>query len=132
MAGPMIVEASEPTLISRAPISKTSFQQDVLDCFSFLKRGERHSPPTTNSIASGSNRRLFLKPILHRHHNTMDPCIDAVPYRWPHDSSFDPKTTALVIIDMQKDCKYSTFILEIFSNHNIPFNSFMIISSPHF
>jgi hypothetical protein len=26
------------------------------------------------------------------------------PYAWPHDSSFLKSTTALVIIDMQRDC----------------------------
>ena len=30
--------------------------------------------------------------------------IEAVPYDWPHDASFSRFTTALVIIDMQKDC----------------------------
>jgi hypothetical protein len=34
----------------------------------------------------------------------MQPRIEASPYLWPHDSTFDQKTTALVIIDMQKDC----------------------------
>jgi hypothetical protein len=34
--------------------------------------------------------------------------VDAQPYNWPHDASLDSKTTALVIIDMQKDCKYTT------------------------
>lgn len=29
--------------------------------------------------------------------------IDAKPYRWPYDGSFDPRKTALVIIDMQID-----------------------------
>lgn len=31
--------------------------------------------------------------------------VDADPYKWPHDSSMSPKTTALVIIDMQVDCR---------------------------
>jgi len=35
--------------------------------------------------------------------------VDAQPYNWPHDASMDSKTTALVIIDMQKDCKYTIF-----------------------
>ena len=45
--------------------------------------------------------------------------IQAVPYKWPHDSSFDSKTTALVIIDMQKDCKYNSiqFIFTPLSFH---------------
>ncbi|KIV83509.1 hypothetical protein PV11_05528 [Exophiala sideris] len=29
--------------------------------------------------------------------------LDASPYNWPHDGSLSPKTTALVIIDMQRD-----------------------------
>jgi hypothetical protein len=46
----------------------------------------------------------------------MDSNIEAQPYRWPHDNSFDPKTTALVIIDMQKDCKFGfTFRLQLFT-----------------
>lgn len=51
--------------------------------------------------------------------------IEAVPYKWPHDSSFDSKTTALVIIDMQKDCKYNsihlhpTFILHSSSSFQV-------------
>lgn len=36
--------------------------------------------------------------------SSMDASIDAEPYKWPHDGSFDPATTALVIIDMQRDC----------------------------
>lgn len=31
--------------------------------------------------------------------------IRAEPYHWPHDASFTPQNTALVIIDMQRDCK---------------------------
>jgi hypothetical protein len=35
--------------------------------------------------------------------------VDAQPYNWPHDAPMDSKTTALVIIDMQKDCEYILF-----------------------
>jgi hypothetical protein len=35
--------------------------------------------------------------------------VDAQPYNWPHDAPMDSKTTALVIIDMQNDCKYTNF-----------------------
>lgn len=30
--------------------------------------------------------------------------ITATPYAWPHDGSFSRETTALVLIDMQRDC----------------------------
>ncbi|RDW65594.1 hypothetical protein BP5796_10286 [Coleophoma crateriformis] len=33
----------------------------------------------------------------------MERSIEASPYNWPHDGSFGPESTALVIIDMQKD-----------------------------
>jgi hypothetical protein len=35
--------------------------------------------------------------------------VEAQPYNWPHDAPMDSKTTALVIIDMQNDCKYANF-----------------------
>ncbi len=38
--------------------------------------------------------------------------IEAVPYEWPHDASFSKFTTALVIIDMQKDCKSNILTAE--------------------
>jgi hypothetical protein len=49
-----------------------------------------------------SIERKPLKPILSR--SSIMARIEAEPYMWPHDNSFDPKTTALVIIDMQEDC----------------------------
>ena len=30
--------------------------------------------------------------------------ISAEPYNYPHDGSFNPLSTALVVIDMQRDC----------------------------
>lgn len=30
--------------------------------------------------------------------------LQAEPYDWPHDKSLAPKTTALLVIDMQRDC----------------------------
>lgn len=34
--------------------------------------------------------------------------VAALPYAWPYDASLSPTTTALVIIDMQRDCEYGT------------------------
>ena len=30
--------------------------------------------------------------------------IEAVPYDWPHDAGFSPFNSALVVMDMQRDC----------------------------
>lgn len=35
--------------------------------------------------------------------------VPALPYDWPHDATLTPYTTALVIIDMQKDCTRPRF-----------------------
>lgn len=37
--------------------------------------------------------------------------VTAEPYQWPHDASFDRSTTALVVIDMQRDCTPSTITM---------------------
>ena len=33
--------------------------------------------------------------------------IKATPYNWPHDASLSPQTTALVLVDMQRDCTFT-------------------------
>lgn len=43
--------------------------------------------------------------------------IEAEPYAWPSNTSFNCDTTALVIIDMQSDCKHS----ESTSHTHVPF-----------
>ena len=35
--------------------------------------------------------------------------ISAQPYDWPHDGTLSPRTTALVVIDMQNDCQSLRF-----------------------
>lgn len=49
-------------------------------------------------------------PVLERprhvpHHKVKKGQIEAIPYDWPHDATFTPFTSALVIIDMQNDCE---------------------------
>lgn len=48
---------------------------------------------------------IVEKPRQIPQHKVRKGQLPAVPYDWPHDASFTPYTTALVIIDMQKDCK---------------------------
>ncbi|KAJ5369029.1 uncharacterized protein N7496_008789 [Penicillium cataractarum] len=43
------------------------------------------------------------KPRQPPHHKVRKGQVAATPYDWPHDCTFTPYTTALVIIDMQKD-----------------------------
>jgi hypothetical protein len=70
-------------------------------------------------VASGSNGMWTFKvhdgqhnhgPVMELpravpYHKVKRGQIQAVPYDWPHDASFSKFTTALVIIDMQRDCK---------------------------
>lgn len=36
--------------------------------------------------------------------------VKASPVDWPHDATFTPFTTALVVMDMQRDCQYTIFL----------------------
>lgn len=49
---------------------------------------------------------IIEKPRQVPHHKVRKGQIPAVPYDWPHDATLTPYTTALLIIDMQKDCMY--------------------------
>ncbi|KAJ5087935.1 Isochorismatase-like protein [Penicillium angulare] len=46
---------------------------------------------------------VIEKPRQVSHHKVRKGQLPALPYDWPHDATFTPYTTALVIIDMQKD-----------------------------
>ncbi|KAJ5122717.1 hypothetical protein N7526_009654 [Penicillium atrosanguineum] len=46
---------------------------------------------------------IIEKPRQVPHHKVRKGQLPAIPYDWPHDATFTPYTTALVIIDMQKD-----------------------------
>lgn len=54
------------------------------------------------------------------HHKVRKGQLPAIPYDWPHDATFTPYTTALVIIDMQKDCTYDETLCTYDAN-TIPF-----------
>lgn len=55
------------------------------------------------------------KPRQVPHHKVRKGQLPAVPYDWPHDATFTPYTTALVIIDMQKDCTFHWDIRDRFA-----------------
>lgn len=55
--------------------------------------------------ATHNHGPVIEKPRQVPHHKVRKGQIAAVPYDWPHDATLTPYTTALVIVDMQKDCK---------------------------
>lgn len=90
---------------SRKESTITAFPRCLFNnCVSFLgnKKPKKHRFPPRTQVPDCKIVRI--PQILPLWHSKMDSSIDASPYKWPHDNSFDPKTTALVIIDMQKDC----------------------------
>lgn len=51
---------------------------------------------------------IIEKPRQVPHHKVRKGQIASIPYDWPHDATLTPYTTALVVIDMQKDCMLYT------------------------
>jgi hypothetical protein len=108
--------SSETSPLKRETTIATSrnHHQSFLNIFSFL-RSKRQERPILIRDSDIQERKAPLKPIIQRHSiHKMQSSVEASPYLWPHDGSLDPKTTALVIIDMQKDCEYR---LKVISGH---------------
>jgi hypothetical protein len=98
--------SKEDTLGESAPSSRTvtSFPRTLLNCLSFLQpRRSRHQCET--STTHWSEQKDFIARTISTVSLKMKSSIKADPYNWPHSRDFDPTTTALVIIDMQRDCK---------------------------
>jgi hypothetical protein len=75
------------------PISVSSFHQIF-------------SMPAPEDITTGSEYTPDMETLTISDAASLgDGQVSARPYNWPHDSSLDKSTTALVIVDMQKDCK---------------------------
>lgn len=89
------------------PTTPRKYHRAFSDVFPFW-RSKRNERPflDKNTDRESALRKTSLKPVIHRSGPAkMEGFVEAEPYRWPHDGSLDPRTTALVIIDMQKDCK---------------------------
>jgi hypothetical protein len=125
MEGPMVYTPSSGPSVATSPkhalLPKTStdsvseitsqttrIPRSRLSNFFWFSRSERPKkrelPTIIKQSTKGPDTRPTFKPTLYRSNPDMQPRIEASPYLWPHDSTFDQKTTALVIIDMQKDC----------------------------
>jgi hypothetical protein len=90
---------------TRAGHSTAAFPRSLLGCFTFFSKN-RESSKAGPAQEVPERKVLRTSTISALSMSRMKSSIEASPYKWPHDSSFDPKTTALVIIDMQKDCEF--------------------------
>jgi hypothetical protein len=90
----------------------TRFPWDFLNCFLTRARQISHSPDLTRTEHTPTPRISVPPsiPPLELLKSKMTSQIDAKPYSWPIEGGFNPRTTALVIIDMQKDCKLIDFL----------------------
>jgi Isochorismatase family len=81
-------------------------------------------------VIGNSSSGLWTVEVVEPHHNhgpVMEPPravpnhkvkkeqIEAIPYDWPHDAGFSPFTSALVIVDMQRDCAFPLLEIEAFA-----------------
>lgn len=111
---PKVVHFSTPTndhkLTEENESPKQNFPRNILSNLTF----KRTKAPKKIIIAPPrqlpERKPLQMLTIADLSFSPMETSIEAQPYKWPHDGSLSPETTALVIIDMQKDCKL-TFII---------------------
>lgn len=81
----------------------------LMDCpFMLVAAGTPGIWTLTVLNATHNHGPIVEKPRQVPHHKVRKGQIAAVPYDWPHDATLTPYTTALVIIDMQKDCAYDS------------------------
>ena len=108
-------------------------RRSFLNCFGLFSSTKPERSKVSARPVQPKRKNLRTSTISTISLARMDSSIDASPYKWPHDNSFDPKTTALVIIDMQKDCEYSlmcshlseSFLILVYARFTLKF-------SPHF
>lgn len=127
---PRISSDTSPLKHENTIDTSRKYHRSVFDIFSFL-RSKRQEKPILIRDPDLPERKAPPKPIIQRHSILkMESSVEALPYMWPHDGSLDPKTTALVIIDMQKDCKFDfTFLSGRFCSLLQPLPP---LDSPHF
>ncbi|CRL25299.1 Isochorismatase-like [Penicillium camemberti] len=76
----------------------------LMDCpFMLVAAGSPGIWTLTVLNATHNHGPIIEKPRQVPHHKVRKGQLPAIPYDWPHDATFTPYTTALVIIDMQKD-----------------------------
>lgn len=79
----------------------------LMDCpFMLVAAGTPGIWTLTVLNATHNHGAIIEKPRQVPHHKVRKGQIPAIPYDWPHDATLTPYTTALVVVDMQKDCTY--------------------------
>ncbi|DAA78813.1 TPA_exp: Uncharacterized protein A8136_2598 [Trichophyton benhamiae CBS 112371] len=76
----------------------------LMDCpFMLVAAGNPGIWTLTVLNPSHNHGAIVDKPRQTPHHRVKKGQVTAVPYDWPHDATFTPFTTALVVVDMQRD-----------------------------
>ena len=78
----------------------------LMDC-PFMVIASGNAGMWTVKVENGQHNHgpIVEPPRAPPHHKARKGQIQAVPYNWPHDAAFNPFTTALVMVDMQRDCE---------------------------
>lgn len=78
----------------------------LIDC-PFMVIGNGSSSVWTVEVVEPHHNHgpIMDPPRAAPHHRVKKGQIEAVPYDWPHDAGFSPFTSALLVVDMQRDCK---------------------------
>lgn len=75
--------------------------------FTWSNPFKRENISTTEKIGFSIKDEAHLSDFDHERGSTAPSGpVRAEPYHWPHDGRLEPATTALVIIDMQRDCTF--------------------------
>lgn len=105
--------SNDDPLLKSATASKRSFPRTLFHCFAFFQSkltGPSEKSPISTVTQIPERKAPPPSTVSSISMSKMESHIEASPYAWPHDGTFNPKTTALVIIDMQKDCALSRIL----------------------
>jgi hypothetical protein len=86
---------------------KQNFSQKLLSGFKFKQTKVPRKKVTSLPKRLPKQKPLQTLTIEDLTLSEMQASVEARPYKWPHNGGFSPETTALVIIDMQRDCTSS-------------------------
>lgn len=104
------LEKSEQEKVEPSIAPTSSFRRTLMNCFAFLRPRKTHKLNAEQVRRQDLERRIPTPSIIPAlSFAKMETQVDAAPYAWPISGGMHPNNTALVIIDMQKDCKYRLF-----------------------